>query len=134
MWRQIERERRVAALVLAELHSVDPNCRGGHDTFEVDEDTLAARLGGKPKTTPVNGYKLILLVVEAVPGQADIRVGNYNALKRRVVELPRVHSFDKCLVVTPISVDRKNQPAIGIGGSRARIRWREVPAQMCSPQ
>jgi hypothetical protein len=117
--RQIKGKRGVAALVLAEAHAVDPNGRGGHHPFEVDENAFAARLRWQTKTPPINGHKLILLFVEAVPGQPDIRVRNNDALKRGVIKLPRVHSFDNCAVVTPIPVDGKDQPAIG-GGSRSR--------------
>src|SRR5580700_4277350 len=93
--RQIERKRRVATFVLAQPHTIDPNGRGGHDTFEVHENALAASLWGQTKTTPVNGNKLILLVVEAMPGQPDIRVRNNDVIKPRVVELRRVRSFDE---------------------------------------
>src|SRR5580658_10432211 len=101
---QIERKRRVATLVLAQPHAIDPNGRGGHDPFEVDENALATCLRGQTKTTPVNGNKLILLVVEAMPGQPDIRMRNDDVIKRRIVELPAVCSFDEGPVVPPIPI------------------------------
>ncbi len=129
MRRQIARKRRVATFVLAQPHTVDPNGRRGHDTFEVDENALAARLRGQTKTTPVNGNKLILLVVEAMPRQPDIRVGNNDVIKRRVVELPRVRPFDEGPVVTPIPVDGKNHPAHCVGsrghGIASKQSWRK---------
>src|SRR5580700_3449253 len=113
--RQIERKRRVATFVLAQPHAVDPNGRGGHDPFEVDENPLATCLRGQTKTTPVDGYKLILLVVEAMPGQPDIRMRNDDVIKRRVVELPPVRPFDEGPVVPPIPIDGKNHPAHNVG-------------------
>jgi hypothetical protein len=116
--RQIKRKRRIAALVLAEAHAIDLNGRGGHHSFEIDENTLATRLGWQTKTSSVDGPKLTLLFVEAVPGQPYICVRNSDALKRGVVKLPRVRFFDKCMAVTPTSVDRKNLPALGTGSRR----------------
>src|SRR5580704_1310671 len=113
--RQIERKRRVAALVLTELHTVNPNRRGCHHTFKVNENTLAARLGGQTKSPPVNRDKLILLIVKAMPRQSNIRVRNSDSVKCRVIELPCVSAFDKCMVVAPIPVDGKKQPPTSIG-------------------
>jgi hypothetical protein len=45
-------------------------------------------------------------------------VRNSDALKRGVVKLPRVRSFDKCMVLTPIPADGKNLPALGTGSRR----------------
>ncbi len=73
---------------------------------------------------PIDGDKLILLVIEAMPGQPNIRVWNNDAFKRGVVELPRVRSFDECMVVAPIPVDGKNQPA----ARRWQPRATELPA------
>ena len=43
MRRQLEGERRVAAFVFAEALAIDPDRGGGHDSFEVDKDPVAAR-------------------------------------------------------------------------------------------
>src|SRR5580658_677672 len=71
--RQIKRKRRIAALVFAEAYSIDPNGRCRHHSFKVDENALAARFRGQTKTPAINGHKLVLLFVEAVPGQPDVR-------------------------------------------------------------
>jgi hypothetical protein len=41
---------------------------------------------------------------------------NDDVIKRRIVELPPVCSFDEGPVVPPIPIDGKNHPARGVGG------------------
>ncbi len=90
---QVKRERRVAALVLAQSRAVDPHGGGGHDAFKVHEDAMAAGLGRKLEAAPVAGDELVTLFVKAVPGQADVGVGNDDALVSGVVEVTRVCAF-----------------------------------------
>src|SRR5580704_10422390 len=82
---------------------------------------------------PVNGDKLILLVVEAMPWQPNIRVRNNDALKCGVIELPSMRAFDKRMVVAPIPVDGKNQPAISVRsrgrGIAGKQSWRKCGAR-----
>ena len=69
----------------------------------------------------IDGDKFIGLIVEAVPGQADIRVWNDDAFECGVVELAGVRAFDERLVVSPIPVDRKDHAAPGIGITGRRV-------------
>ena len=84
--RQVERERRVSALVLAEALAVDPDGGGGHHAFEIDEDALAPGFGWKLEAAAIGGDELVVFVVEAVPGQSDVGVGDDDALESGVVE------------------------------------------------
>src|SRR5271170_5916026 len=56
---ELEGEWRVAAFVFAELSSVDPDGRGGHGAFKVDEDTFAFGLGGELEASAVDGDKFV---------------------------------------------------------------------------
>src|SRR5215468_2237858 len=73
---EIERERCVPALVLPESCAVDPDGGGGHRTFEIDEDVLAASLGGQLELAAIERDEFVTLVVEAVPRELDVGVGN----------------------------------------------------------
>ena len=92
---EVKGKRSVAALVLAQVHTVDPDCGRGHYAFKINEDVLALRLDRQTETPAVEGNELIRFVVEAVPGQANIGVRNHHAFKCGVVELPPVPTFDK---------------------------------------
>ena len=116
--RQIEREGRVAAPVLAEPLAVDPHGGRRHHPLEVDEHVTATRLGRKPETPPVGRDELGGLLAEAVPGQADVGVGDDDALEAGVVELPGVAFRIDRPAEAPVPVHRKDEPASG--GRRAR--------------
>src|SRR5271154_2121266 len=73
---ELETERSVAALVFAEFGAVDPDGRGGHRAFEVYEDTPALSFGGELEAAAIDGNELIGLVVEAMPRQLDVGVGD----------------------------------------------------------
>lgn len=75
-----------ASLVFTERNAVDPDGRGRHGAFEIDEDALAAGRCRIFESTTVGGDELILFVVEAVPWQLHICVGNDDFFKCRVVE------------------------------------------------
>ncbi len=53
----------------AETHDTDPDRGGGHDALEVDENVAASRFGRRFEAPPINGDKLINLIIEAVPGR-----------------------------------------------------------------
>src|SRR6185369_17369010 len=72
--RQVKRERRVAAPVFAETLAVDPHGGGGHGTFEVHENAVAACLGRELEAAAVAGNELITLFIKAVPGQPNVGV------------------------------------------------------------
>ncbi len=72
------------------IHAVDPDRGGGHDPFEIDEHVLAASLGGQFETAPIDRHEFVGLVVKAVPGQANIGVGNYDAIECGIVKLAAV--------------------------------------------
>ena len=91
--REVERERRVSALVFAQARAVDPHGRSGHGAFEIHEHTLAAGFGRKLETAAVAGDELVSLFVEAVPGQArrwceESRRARIRSRRNRVRERP----------------------------------------------
>ncbi len=90
MRREVEGEGRVAALVFAEAHAVDPDGGGGHHAFKIHENALAVRFRRQLEAAAIDGDELIGLVVEAVPGQADIGVRNRPRAQTRIVEIARV--------------------------------------------
>src|SRR6202044_689069 len=53
MRRQFERKWRVAAFVLAQTMTVDPDSGRGHHSFEINKYTLAARLGWQLETSAI---------------------------------------------------------------------------------
>src|ERR1700722_8483468 len=79
--RQFKRKRCVSALVLAKVYSIEPNLGSGHHPFEVDEDPSAPRFLWKLEVPPVYRNELIVLFVEAVPGQPYIGMRNHDSLK-----------------------------------------------------
>jgi hypothetical protein len=110
----------------AEPHDTDPDRGGGHDTLEVDENVAASRFGRQFEAPAVNGDKLIGFVVEAVPGQADIRVRNDDAFESGVVELAPARTFNKRFAVSSMPVAGKNHAPLGhgIAGERWMARKR----------
>ena len=127
--RQVERKRRVAAFVLAETHAVDPDRGGGHHAFEIDEHVLAAASGGQLEAAPIDGDEFVGLVVEAVPGQADIGVGNDDAIEAGIVELAAVGALRERLAVAPVPIDGKDYApfaAVAAGARPARVRGARV--------
>ena len=83
---EFERKRRVAAFVFAEADAIDPHGGGGHDAFKVDEDVFALRFGRQREAAAIDGNEFVGFVVEAVPGQIDIGVGNDDAIESGIVE------------------------------------------------
>ena len=118
--RQIEREGRVTAFVFAETRAIDPNCGGGHDAFEVDENMVTGGLGRQLEAATISGDELVGLVVKAVPGQANVGVGNDDAFEAGVVKVEVVRAFEVTFVEAPIAVDRKDHAAFGFGIARER--------------
>src|SRR5882724_184110 len=109
---KVKGKRRVATLVFAQLLAVDPNGGGGHDAFEVHEDAATPCLGRKLKAAAVAGDEFIALFVKAVPGQADVGVGNDDALIAGVVEIARVRSIHDRAAKSPVPIQRQNQPTL----------------------
>jgi hypothetical protein len=66
-------------------------------------------------TDPDRGGNHINLIIEAVPGQADIRVRNDDAFESGVVELAPTRAFDKRFAVSSMPVDGKNHAPLGLG-------------------
>ena len=84
---QLEGKRRVPALVLAEACAVEPHRGSGHHAFKVHKHALPAGFGWKLEMAPVDGNEFVVLIVEAVPGQADIGVRNHHPLETGIVEV-----------------------------------------------
>ncbi len=106
-----------AAFVFAEGDAVDPDGGGGHGAFEVDEDAVAFCGGGRFEAAAIGGDELVDLVVEAVPGQLDVGVGNDDGFEGGVVEGGEVCAFYLRWVVAPAAVDRQDGAALrgGLG-------------------
>src|SRR5882724_865408 len=119
---EIERERCVATFVFAEARAINPDSGGGHDAFEVDKNVAAGGFRWELETAAIDGDELVRLIVEAVPGEADVGVRNDNAFEGGVVELAGVRAFDNGFVETPIAIDRKDHATVGLGvGGERRI-------------
>ena len=88
--RQIEGKRRVAALVFAKTHAIDPHCGSGHHAFKIDKDVMAGGFRRQPEAPPIDGDEFIQLFVKAMPRKTDVRVRHDNALESRVIKLARV--------------------------------------------
>src|ERR1051326_6456403 len=86
MRRQLKRKGRVAAAVLTESLSVDPNSGGRHHAAKVDEDSAPLQLSRQTEVSPVDGDDLVLLIVEAMPRQHLVRMGDRYAFERKVVK------------------------------------------------
>src|SRR5258705_8879377 len=119
---EIERERCVATFVFAEARAINPDSGGGHDAFEVDKNVAAGGFRWELETAAIDGDELVRLIVEAVPGGADVGVRNDNAFEGGVVELAGVRAFDNGFVETPIAIDWKDHATVGLGvGGGRRI-------------
>ena len=109
MLREFEREGCKAALVLAKERAIDPDSCRRHGTFEINEDALACGRLRQLEATPIGGDEFVILVVEVVPGQADVSMRNDDALKLRVVEIRGFRALDGRRVITPVAIDRQMQ-------------------------
>ncbi len=105
MRRELKGKGRKSALVLAQADAVEPDRGGGHDAFKVDKDTPAAGFGGQAEAAAIDGDKLVGLLVEAVPGLADIGMGHSDAGKAGVVEVAGVGGGRGLGAIAPIAVD-----------------------------
>ena len=83
---EFEREGCKATLVFAEKNAVDPDGGSGHGAFKIHEDTLACRSLRHFEPSPIGGDEFVILVVEVVPGQCNIRVRDDDWFKLRIVE------------------------------------------------
>src|SRR5580704_2579022 len=86
MRRQLKGEWRVSALILSQPCSVDPDGRGGHYAFKVNENVLSARFRRKLEATAIKGHELVSLLIETMPWQGGIRMRDHDLLKSGVVE------------------------------------------------
>ena len=127
MRRELERKGRVATFIFAEQNAVDPDGRGGHGSFEVDEGALASRSGRSSKHAAVGGKELVARVIEVVPGYARVGVGEDDALELAVIKGRSMRSFDLVGCVAPAAVDRQDQAALGrrFGGADGGVRHGE---------
>src|ERR1700722_7738820 len=126
MRRQLKRKWRISALVFSESRTVNPNSRGGHRSFKVDKHMLAARFRGQLEMTPVAGNEFVSLLVETVPGQTNVGVGNNNSFIAGFVEVFRVRPLRHCAVEKPVPVHGKNKPPGDRFFRRARqCRWHQ---------
>src|SRR3954447_8068185 len=108
---EIEREGSVASFVFAKPHPVDPNCRGGHDSFEIDEDALSLRIPGHSEAPSVQRHELIVLLIEAMPRQTFVGMRHDNTFKTRIVKSLVVSAFYLLGTELPAAIDRKNRSA-----------------------
>jgi hypothetical protein len=123
--RELERERRVAAPVLAEPFAVDPHGGRRHHALEVDEDVAAKHLGRKPEAPPVERDELRGLLAEAVPGQAGVGVRDDDALEARVVEGPAMAVRHDRPAEAPAPVHGQDQPDSRGGRVRPALSARQ---------
>src|SRR5260370_29700968 len=111
---QLKGERRVAALVLAEFLSVDPNGRSRHYCFEIDKYPLTSCCIRQLEVATVCRNELILVVIERVPRQDLVRVRDYYVRERRVVELSAGIAFDKLRAEAPATIHRDHANVLSL--------------------
>src|SRR5258707_10222405 len=112
---EFEGEGCVPSFIFSQPYCVEPNCRGSHDSFKVNEHSLPTRFLRHPETAPINRNELIFLLVKSMPRQANIGVRNDYAFKVRIVEILRVPRFRQLLTVPPVPIHRKDQPSLLVG-------------------
>src|ERR1700680_1055964 len=110
---QLKREWRVAAFVLSQSHSVEPDCGSGHHALEVDKDAFTSRFGRKLEAAAVERDKFVSLFIETMPWERDVRVRDHDRVKLGVVEIFGVAAFDKSSAITPLSIHGKNESSMG---------------------
>ena len=113
---ELEGEGGEAAAVLAEFGAVEVDGRGGHDAFKVDKDAFAAGVCGDVQGAAVEGDELVVFLVEAVPGEADVGVGEDDGGEGGVVEGGGAGGFGGLGGVAPAAVDGEDGAAGGRGG------------------
>src|SRR6266853_4669798 len=79
--RQLKEKWRVSPSILSNARAVDPHGGGSHRSFEIYEHSLAAGFLWKLEMAAINRNELVSLLIEPVPGQAHVSVGNNNTLK-----------------------------------------------------
>ena len=67
--------------VFAQTDAIDPHGRGGHHALEIDKDALSRSAARELETAAIGGDKAVIVLVEAVPRQRNIGVGNDNFLE-----------------------------------------------------
>src|ERR1700733_6302868 len=125
MRRQVERERRVSAFVLPQASSIEPNGRGRHYSFEIDENMPAARFSGKPEMTAIDGNKFVVFVVKAVPGHTNIGVRNHHPLELGIVKILCARLVHRGAAEQPVTAHRKDKSPAGYGHRRRTGRLRK---------
>ncbi len=108
--RQFKGKRCVSSLVFAEANSIEPNRGSRHYPFEIDEDMPAARRGRKLEMTAIDRHEFVVLVVKAVPGQANVGVGNDHPLELGIVKVFHARIGDRGAAEPPVPVHRKHKP------------------------
>src|SRR5258708_20549398 len=133
MFRELEREGCVTAFVFAKVVVIDPDSRSCRRTLEVDEDALAARGARQLEMTSIGRDKLILLVVERVPGEHSVGVRNDHMCEGFIVELPLVIALDYLGAEAPAAIRRQHAKILSLDHTRLPFRKRErVRHERCS--
>lgn len=89
MRRQLERERSIAALVLANPVPVKPHHRSRHSAFEIHKHVAALALRRHFEAAAVDGHELIGFFIKAVPRKPQIGMRNRDSVKAGVVKTGR---------------------------------------------
>ena len=121
--RQLERERRVASAIFAQLVAVDGDRGGGHDTGKIHEDAAAGRWR-EFEMAAVDGDELEILFVETVPGENFVGVRDGDALEFAIVEIRRGAPWHRAPAVSPVPVHGQDT---GVGGRCRLCRSSRLP-------
>src|ERR1700730_13847092 len=103
---QLKRKCREAPLIFAQGYAVDPDGRGRHRSFEVNENTLAFRVPRCFEASAISRDKLVGPVVEAMPWQEHVGVRNDNVLKSGIVKFNFFGSLHLARGIAPATIDR----------------------------
>ncbi len=109
--RELERKRRVAALVFAEALAVEPHGARRHGAVEVHEDVLAAGLRRNAEVAAVGGDELRAFLVEAVPREPLVGVRDDDALEFGIVEGARARVLHALRREAPVAIHAQHEAA-----------------------
>ena len=83
---------------------------------EIDEYPIPLQLARDTEMAAVDGYELVLLIVETMPGQDDVRVWKRDPLEMRVVENGSGGAGRRLAAEQPVAIHRINAPLARLDG------------------
>ena len=114
------RKRHVTAPMLAQVVPVDRHGGGRHRAPKIEEHAQPPRLRRHFEVAAVNGNKLVVAVIEAMPGQQFVGVRNGNGSESAVVESGLGGALGSWAPEQPASIERIDMASVSSSAIQLR--------------